>query len=250
MKNCLPGEGSRAGTLETVLDGLGVTAEHDSANRRVYAELSITGLARFLSHAELLKGLERSCVRAGIDLHYSQGFNPRPHISVPLPKSVGLESTGDVLCLRLRQAGHAGRQELTRQSIHERLSAELPQGISMLSLRMTSSRCSLQPYSARWTIPFHASKRSDTLRETVCRLLASDTIQVVRSQPSKPHQTKRKNIRQYLSSIETTPESIQVAYRITPQGSVRLDEVLTLLGLDPADLEGPIQRSHIQWRFI
>ena len=115
---------------------------------------------------------------------------------------------------------------------------------------MTSSRCSLQPYSARWTIPFDASKQNDTLRETVCRLLASDTIFVERSQPSKSQKIKRKNIRQYLSSIETTPESIQVAYRMTPQGSVRLDEVLTLLGLDPADLEGPIRRSHIQWHFI
>ena len=246
MKNCLSGEVFRPGTLETVLDGLVVTAEHDSANRRVYAELSITGLARFLSHAELLKGLERSCIRAGIDLHYSQGFNPRPQLSVPLPKSVGLESTGDVLCLRLGQRD----QELTRQAIYDRLSAELPQGVSLLSLRMTSSRCSLQPYSARWTLPFDASKQNDTFRETVCRLLASDTIFVVRSQPSKSQKTKRKNIRQYLSSIETTPESIQVAYRITPEGSVRLDEVLTLLGVTPTDLEGPIRRSHIQWHFI
>lgn len=250
MKNSLSGEVFRTGTLETVLDGLVVTAEHDSANRRVYAELSITGLARFLSHAELLKGLERSCIRAGIDLHYSQGFNPRPQMSVPLPKSVGLESTGDVLCLRLRQAGPAAGQELTCQSIQDRLSVELPPGVSLLSLRMTSSRCSLQPYSARWTIPFKPSKRMDELRETACRLLASDTIQVVRSQPSKPRETKRKNIRQYLSSIETTPESIQVAYRITPQGSVRLDEVLALLGLSPTDLAGPIRRSHIQWHFI
>ena len=81
-------------------------------------------------------------------------------------------------------------------------------------------------------------------------LEGSDTIQVARSQPSKPRETKRKNIRQYLSSIETTPESVQVAYRITPQGSVRLDEVLALLGLSATDLDGPIRRSHIQWHFI
>jgi len=250
IKNCLSGADSRAGTLETIFKGLAETAEERSNARRVYAEFSVTGLARFLAHSELLTAMERACVRAGMDLQYSEGFNPRPRMSLPLPKSVGLESTGDVLFLRLRDRGPDVGPVPPCEALQACLVPALPQGITLLSLRMTSRRVSLQPWSAAWTIPIRASERTASLSATVEGLLSQDTLHVDRSKPSSRQKTKRKNIRQYLSSIEISPQQLQVAYRITPEGSVRLDEVLTLLGMTADDLEGPIQRSQIQWYFI
>ena len=52
-------------------------------------KFKLYGTLRFLSHAELLRLFKHSCIRAGLELWYSQGFNPNPKISLPLPKSTG-----------------------------------------------------------------------------------------------------------------------------------------------------------------
>ena len=64
-------------------------------------KFKLSGSLRFLSHAEMLKVFQRACVRAGIKIQYSQGFNPRPKLSLPLPRSVGVETDEDLLCLRV-----------------------------------------------------------------------------------------------------------------------------------------------------
>ncbi|MBW7991664.1 MAG: DUF2344 domain-containing protein, partial [Planctomycetes bacterium] len=50
----------------------------------------IGGPLRFISHAQTLSVFQRACVRAGIEIRYSQGFNPRPRLSLPLPRPVGV----------------------------------------------------------------------------------------------------------------------------------------------------------------
>ena len=69
-------------------------------NMSVIVKFGIKGNLRFLSHAETIRLFERACVRAGIKLVYSQGFNPHPKLSLPLPRTVGVESDDDLLYLR------------------------------------------------------------------------------------------------------------------------------------------------------
>ena len=56
----------------------------------------IQGNVRFLSHQEAMRAIQRSLIRSGVNLLYSQGYNPRPRLSLPLPKSVGLESEDEL----------------------------------------------------------------------------------------------------------------------------------------------------------
>ncbi|MBN2271219.1 MAG: DUF2344 domain-containing protein, partial [Sedimentisphaerales bacterium] len=57
----------------------------------------IWGNLRFLSHAETMKVFQRACARAGLDVAHTEGFNPRPRLSLPLPRSVGVESDEELL---------------------------------------------------------------------------------------------------------------------------------------------------------
>ena len=57
---------------------------------------------RFLSHAETIRVFQRACVRAGVQIAYSQGFNPHQKMSLVPPRSVGVESNDDLLCLWLK----------------------------------------------------------------------------------------------------------------------------------------------------
>ena len=67
-------------------------------------KFKIGGNLRFLSHAQTLMVFRRACIRAGIKIQYSQGFNPRPRLSLPLPRPVGVASDDELLCLRVRKS--------------------------------------------------------------------------------------------------------------------------------------------------
>ena len=51
-----------------------------------------TGNAVWISHLDLMRVFQRAFKRAGLPLTHTQGFNPRPSVSIALPLSVGIES--------------------------------------------------------------------------------------------------------------------------------------------------------------
>ena len=56
-----------------------------------------TGNAIWISHLDLMRLFQRAFKRAGLPLTHTQGFNPRPSVSIALPLSVGVESRCELL---------------------------------------------------------------------------------------------------------------------------------------------------------
>ena len=56
-----------------------------------------TGNAVWISHLDLMRLFQRAFKRAGLVLTHTQGFNPRPSVSIALPMSVGIESCCELL---------------------------------------------------------------------------------------------------------------------------------------------------------
>lgn len=56
-----------------------------------------TGNAVWISHLDLMRLFQRAFKRAGLPLKHTQGFNPRPSVSIALPLSVGTESRCELL---------------------------------------------------------------------------------------------------------------------------------------------------------
>ena len=56
-----------------------------------------TGSAVWISHLDLMRVFQRAFKRAGLPLTHTQGFNPRPSVSIALPLSVGVESVCELL---------------------------------------------------------------------------------------------------------------------------------------------------------
>ena len=56
-----------------------------------------TGNAVWISHLDLMRLFQRAFKRAGLSLTHTQGFNPRPSVSIALPLSVGVESRCELL---------------------------------------------------------------------------------------------------------------------------------------------------------
>ena len=82
------------------------------------------GDARFLSHHDMMRLMERAAARAELPLKYSQGFNPRPRLSLALPRPVAVSSRCELLVLEF--ASPASGSDWAR-----RLSEALPEGLEV-----------------------------------------------------------------------------------------------------------------------
>ena len=83
------------------------------------------GPAAYISHLDLMKALQRSFVRAGIPVKYSQGFNPHIEMSIVVPLSTGYETRCDLCDLDLVV------DELPENFV-ESLNAVMPWGMKVL----------------------------------------------------------------------------------------------------------------------
>jgi len=215
----------------------------------------IGGNLRFLSHAQMLRLFQRACVRAGIEIQYSQGFNPRPRLSLPLPRPVGVASDDELLCLRVHKSTSAQEHKCISAQVHKSISAQVPEGCELLSVNVAKAGASFQPCSVTYVLAVRKEYLNEELKATIKRLLASESLilerQIGRKKSRIENQESRiKNIdvRGFLKSIELDGNSIIVECKISLAGSIRVEEILKLLELDVEKLASPIRRTSVQWK--
>ena len=88
---------------------------------------SKTGRAIWISHLDLMATMQRAFSRAGFPLKYSEGFNPRPQISIALPLSVGCASLCEIMDFQLLN-------EVDITALPARLNAVMPEGVAVLGI--------------------------------------------------------------------------------------------------------------------
>jgi radical SAM-linked protein len=84
------------------------------------------GSARFISHLDTMRTMQRAFIRAGIPLRHTEGFNPHPYISLALPLSVGQGSVCEIMDFEISS-------DLPLESVPELLRGKLPEGITAVS---------------------------------------------------------------------------------------------------------------------
>lgn len=216
----------------------------------------IEGRLRFLSHVETLKLFQRACARAGLQVRYSEGFNPRPRLSLPLPRPVGVESQDELLCVRVEREPLPPEADIAdaaagadwESRIMAALGRQLPRGCELLSVKMIEAGASFQPRSATYVFPVRPERLGEELKAAIGRVLASEHLPLRRPTDETGLRFKNVDVRSFLKSIKLEDESIIAECEIRPDGSVRVDELLTLLGLDETALAAPVRRTSVQWQ--
>lgn len=87
-----------------------------------------TGRAVWISHLDLMRLFQRAFKRAGYHLTHTQGFNPRPSVSIAMPLSVGVESKCELLDFELDGECPATEEICTR------LNEKLVEGVRVLKV--------------------------------------------------------------------------------------------------------------------
>ncbi|MDT8300655.1 MAG: TIGR03936 family radical SAM-associated protein [Sedimentisphaerales bacterium] len=214
----------------------------------------IGGALRFISHAQTLSVFQRACVRAGMEIRYSQGFNPRPRLSLPLPRPVGVASDDEMLCLRIHRSKGSQENDCITKQVYDSIGAQLPQGFELLSVSVVEGKASFQPCSAKYVLTVRRKYLNEELKATIERLLASDSIKIQRQTAktksgirNRASKVKNIDVRDFFESIELGKDGIIVQCKITPAGSIRVEEILKLLDLDDEKLALPVRRASVQW---
>jgi len=207
----------------------------------------IAGDLRFLSHAETLRVFQRACARAEVPVKYSEGFNPHPRLSLPLPRSVGVESDDEVLAVRLSEEPQdAGGMYEAR--VRQALQAVLPAGIEVTGVELAGSG-SFHPRSVDYLFCLRADRAADLadrLRQRAQVVLAGESRIVERKLPGES-KVRRIDVRPFLQSVEAVERGVVVRCNVTAAGSIRIEEILQLLELEREDLAAPIRRTAVEW---
>lgn len=71
---------------------------------KIRVKFSKTGSMKFIGHLDVMRYFQKAIRRSGIDIAYSQGFNPHQLISFAAPLGVGLTSDGEYMDMELRSS--------------------------------------------------------------------------------------------------------------------------------------------------
>ncbi|MGL5573278.1 MAG: TIGR03936 family radical SAM-associated protein, partial [Cetobacterium sp.] len=72
------------------------------------------GEMRFISHLDMLRFADRLLKKAHIPMKYTQGFHPRPKISLGNPVSLGTEAFNELMDIELSEM-------MTNEEVMERM---------------------------------------------------------------------------------------------------------------------------------
>ncbi|MBM4025068.1 MAG: DUF2344 domain-containing protein [Planctomycetes bacterium] len=231
---------------------------------RAIIRFRVAGTLRFLSHAEMARVWQRALARAaqpslssrGLDkegwaVRYSQGFNPHPRLSLPLPRPVGVEADDERLVVRLDEAGagtfpdRAERETALKQALAE----QMPGGIEILAVDLVPAGASAQPQTAEYVFPLRVEENPglvERLREAAAQVMAGDRCLVERA-AAEGRAARPVDVRPFLESIRVEKGALIVRHRTGAGGSIRVDEIQRLFGLPTQDLAGPVRRTNVIW---
>jgi len=185
----------------------------------------------------------RVLARSGLDVCFSEGYNPHPRLSLPLPRSVGVRSDDERLCATIFA------NNLSPVELAARIRSCLPKGCVITDVELCGPGVSLSPAAAVYELPLRSSVEEE-IRRRVDQLntwAVQGRAVIVERQSKGRGPTSQIDVGAYIASATMTGNIVSVDCRITPAGTVRVDEIMQLLGLDAGDIQEGVLRKSVQW---
>lgn len=199
------------------------------------------GPLRFLSHHDLLRTFERMLRRADLPFRRTKGFHPHPRLVFALSLPLGVVGREEVAELELERT-------YAPEVVHERLTRQAPPGLTLLSVTRIEMKTGAQVRSLSYGLPVPANRSAELLLRRT-ELLAATECWAERTKPSP----RRVNLRLFLRDLRLMPGPaegptfLEIDLWLTPEGTARPEEVLTLLGLrDLLDTGVVLERTRLE----
>lgn len=206
------------------------------------ADFKVKGRFAYLSHQETLSFWQRVLVRANLPMIYSQGFNPRPRLSLPLPRSVGVQSECERLCVLV------AAEDFCETAACQAIVALLPEECILAAAKTLPGKAASYPVAATYQFTLAAAPnahRQEQLQNCIQQTQKSEPIAQFRRM--EKGRQRPIDIRPFVEELSQEGRQIRAACAIRPEGSVRVDELMRWLGLEPQDLAEPVRRIAVRW---
>lgn len=184
-----------------------------------------TGMAKYISHLDLMRCMTRAVKRAQLPLWFTEGFNPHLFMTFARPLSLGVESLCESVDVRLID-------EMTFKEIKTRLNDALPQDITVISVAKPvhkPSEIAFADYEIRLL-----SEYAEKLLSCIERNFAAEKLIVLK----KAKQGRRKiekeiDIKPNISnfSMEVQQETVLLTLRLTAGDQNNINPALMLSAL-------------------
>lgn len=129
------------------------------------------GRAKYISHLDLNRCMQRALRRADIPIWRTQGFNPHTYIVFALALSLFYESDSEIMDAKLDE-------EMPFDEVKERLAAQMPEGVVIMQVeppQMKLADIGFASYSV--ILEFYEKSRSE-LEDMLKKMLLSDEIMI------------------------------------------------------------------------
>lgn len=199
----------------------------------------VDGDIRFISHHDMLRFFRRALVRADIPVRWSQGFNPHPRISIPVPRPVGVASLAEFLVFETET-------ELVPVETLPQLQPHLPPTIRLTGMEKLAPGASLVPMLVRYELDARDADM-EPLRTRIAEILSATALPVERRDGDARH-VKTVDVRPYVDVINLEGACVNFTLHCTERGTAKPSEIAALLGFDPNSINHRIRRTEIQWR--
>ena len=208
----------------------------NSSLQRIRAQFSKQGNLRFIGHLDLQRLFERALRRSALPLRYSQGFNPKVRLNLASALPLGFSSRHELLDFWLDEPKNLAE-------IQTELQKALPADINILSLwEVPNANSSLQGAlrSSEFEISFPSNYSLENLQLALQSLLDQPSLTVERRGKTQLLQSIVEKVT-WLESPEGNILRVQMC--ATPACNGRPDDLLKLMGIDPAECK--IERSNL-----
>lgn len=169
------------------------------------------GNAVWISHLDLMRLFQRAFKRAKLPLNHSQGFNPRPMVSIAMSLSVGVASCCELLDFEL------DGEVVPSEEIQTRLNENLIPGIRVLRVyndgraikHLALLDCSVELY--------YEQGISEGAQERICKLFQRESLVVEKKGKNGVSEQDLIPMIRSLDVNQTESKTLQITARICCQ---------------------------------
>jgi radical SAM-linked protein len=196
----------------------------DSDAVRYLLEFSRRGPARYISHLDTARALQRTLVRAGFELGLTHGMRPKPRLALGLPLPVGAAGCCELAVVDIA-AEPAGA---TAEGMLAGLRTATPPGLTVAAFALCAPHLRLRPRLAVYEWQVDVAAR--LLAVAAARFAAAVCVPYARRSP-KGERTL--DLRHYVDAVEVEQVDggarVRFAVRHRSDGAARPAEVLAQL---------------------
>jgi radical SAM-linked protein len=206
--------------------------------QRVALVYAVTGDLRYLAHQDELRMVTRALVRAAWPLAYRGGFNPRPRLTIPLPRNLGTAAERQWVVAELRSA-------VALADLLAGARGQMPEACPVLALHAAALRGPVRPVCVSYRVALDEVDAIG-LEERVRDLLKRTSV--ITTRDCGPRKSTRPfDVRPHLDGLRLEGAVLRMSLRFADDRIARPTEIITELGLPAQRYLTRIERTTVQW---